>query len=203
MRAHAKTLFRLIATMLMAGLLGSAHGQDKPAPAAQPAAPVPPAIQMADIPLRADTDHRYAEGVIERVAATDPADALAPRLEAIARSVDETPPVPARPAAHPARHAPGKPGTALGIRRAPVRPLAGGHAAGDFRLCARRGGTGPARRCLASPQERARRRQPAPRPDDAGGLGPRATGPGRAGAVRPPGPPDRWASAPPPSKGGS
>ncbi len=90
MRAHAKTLFRLIATMLMAGLLGSAHGQDKPAPAAQPAAPAPPpAIQMADIPLRADTDHRYAEGVIERVAATDPADALAPRLEAIARSVDE------------------------------------------------------------------------------------------------------------------
>ena len=87
MRAYAKTLFSLIALWMAA--LGCAYGQDKPAPAAQPAPASAAAIQVADIPLRADTDHRYAEGVIENVTASDPADRLAPRLEAIARSSDE------------------------------------------------------------------------------------------------------------------
>ncbi|MGY6268809.1 mechanosensitive ion channel domain-containing protein [Achromobacter denitrificans] len=88
MRAHANMLFSLIALMLMAGLPGSAYGQDKSALSAPPPTP-PVAIRVADIPLRADTDQRYADGVIERAAATDPADVLAPRLEAIARSTDE------------------------------------------------------------------------------------------------------------------
>lgn len=92
MRAQAKALFGLIA--LLAGLLAPAFGQNTataPPQSAPPAAPATalPIIRVADIPLRADTDHRYAEGVIARVAGADPTDALAPRLEAIARSTDE------------------------------------------------------------------------------------------------------------------
>ncbi|SSW61648.1 mechanosensitive ion channel family protein [Achromobacter agilis] len=89
MRAHAQTLFSLIVLMLMAGLpLGSAHGQTLSSAPVQAASPGP-MIRLADIPLRADTDHRYAEGVIDRISTSDPADALAPRLEAIAQSADE------------------------------------------------------------------------------------------------------------------
>jgi len=88
-QATAKALFGLIA--LLAGLLGPAFGQSA---ATAPAHLAPPttqaqAILVADIPLRADTDHRYAEGVLERIAGADPTDALAPRLEAISRSIDE------------------------------------------------------------------------------------------------------------------
>lgn len=71
-----------------------------PAHARAPAAPTPvlatdakprePAqIAVADIPLRADTDERFAEGVMLRAGAEDPTRTLAPRLEEIARSVDE------------------------------------------------------------------------------------------------------------------
>ncbi|BDU15209.1 mechanosensitive ion channel [Lysobacter auxotrophicus] len=52
-----------------------------------PKAPV--AIPVADIPLRADTDERFAEGVTLRAQQEDPTDRLAPQLDAIARSVDE------------------------------------------------------------------------------------------------------------------
>ncbi|HEY0506154.1 MAG TPA: mechanosensitive ion channel domain-containing protein [Lysobacter sp.] len=57
------------------------------APDTQPKKPAQ--IAVADIPLRADTDERFAEGVMLRATAEDPTGALAPRLEAIARSVDE------------------------------------------------------------------------------------------------------------------
>lgn len=49
----------------------------------------PAAIAVADIPLRADTDERFAEGVVLRAGAEDATGALAPRLEAIAKSVDD------------------------------------------------------------------------------------------------------------------
>jgi len=52
-----------------------------------PKAPV--AIPVADIPLRADTDERFAEAVTLRAQQEDPTDRLAPQLDAIARSVDE------------------------------------------------------------------------------------------------------------------
>ena len=58
---------------------------DPPAPAAQP----PAAIQMGEIPLRADTDLRYAEGVLQRAVTADPVSALMPALDAIAQSIDE------------------------------------------------------------------------------------------------------------------
>ena len=44
---------------------------------------------MADIPLRADTDLRYAEGVLQRATAADPGAAFSPALATIAKSVDE------------------------------------------------------------------------------------------------------------------
>lgn len=87
--ARAKALFGLIA--LLASLLGPAYAQGA---AMAPASPAPAstqahAILVAEIPLRADTDHRYAENVMERIAGADPTDSLAPRLESISRSVDE------------------------------------------------------------------------------------------------------------------
>ncbi|WP_251878064.1 mechanosensitive ion channel domain-containing protein [Achromobacter sp. Marseille-Q4954] len=87
--ARAKALFGLIA--LLASLLGPAYAQGT---ATEPARPVPAstqahAILVAEIPLRADTDHRYAESVMERITGADPTDSLAPRLESISRSVDE------------------------------------------------------------------------------------------------------------------
>ena len=89
MRAQAKALFGLIA--LLAGLLAPAFGQNA---MTAPPHPAPPptqaqAILVAEIPLRADTDHRYAESVMERIMGADPTDSLAPRLEAISRSIDE------------------------------------------------------------------------------------------------------------------
>jgi hypothetical protein len=44
----------------------------------------PAAIAVADIPLRADTDERFAEGVVLRAGSEDATATLAPRLEAIA-----------------------------------------------------------------------------------------------------------------------
>ena len=89
MRAQAKALFGLIA--MLACLLGPAFGQTAALAPAGSASPIAQAqaILVAEIPLRADTDHRYADGVMERISEADPADALAPRLEAISRSVDE------------------------------------------------------------------------------------------------------------------
>ncbi|WP_342316740.1 mechanosensitive ion channel domain-containing protein [Lysobacter sp. FW306-1B-D06B] len=49
----------------------------------------PAAIPVADIPLRADADERFAESVILRAREVDPTDQLSPRLDAIAKSVDE------------------------------------------------------------------------------------------------------------------
>ncbi|MFD4841476.1 mechanosensitive ion channel domain-containing protein [Achromobacter sp. NPDC058515] len=70
------------------GLARLAHAADTPTPAAPTEQPIP-AIQMADIPLRADTDLRYAEGVLQRAATADPAAAFTPTLDAIAKSADE------------------------------------------------------------------------------------------------------------------
>ena len=60
-----------------------------PAPAAAEGPKAPVAIPVADIPLRADTDERFAEAVTLRALEEDPTDRLAPQLDAIARSVDE------------------------------------------------------------------------------------------------------------------
>ena len=60
-----------------------------PAPAAAQGPKAPRAIPVADIPLRADTDERFAEAVTLRALEEDPTDRLAPQLDAIARSVDE------------------------------------------------------------------------------------------------------------------
>ncbi|UIP21392.1 mechanosensitive ion channel family protein [Achromobacter deleyi] len=73
---------------LALGLARPAHAADAPAPA-EPAAQPPAAIQMADIPMRADTDLRYAEGVLQRAATADPVAVLMPALDAIAKSADE------------------------------------------------------------------------------------------------------------------
>ena len=73
---------------LLLGLPAQASTQAASAPPAPAQAP-PPVIQIADIPLRADTDMRYAEGVLQRAAAPDPGNALTPALDAIAQSVDE------------------------------------------------------------------------------------------------------------------
>lgn len=48
----------------------------------------PAVIAVADIPSRADTDERFAEGVTLRVESSDPMLQLSPQLEAIAKSVD-------------------------------------------------------------------------------------------------------------------
>ncbi|OXC87786.1 hypothetical protein BMR85_028565, partial [Achromobacter sp. KAs 3-5] len=82
MRARARILFCLFGLVL--GWARVALAAETPAPAAPPAA-----IQMAEIPLRADTDLRYAEGVLQRAATADPLTALMPPLDAIAKSADE------------------------------------------------------------------------------------------------------------------
>jgi len=58
-----------------------------PASSEGPKAPV--AIPVADIPMRADADERFAEGVTLRAQQEDPTDRLAPQLDAISQSVDE------------------------------------------------------------------------------------------------------------------
>ncbi|QGW63778.1 mechanosensitive ion channel [Lysobacter soli] len=59
-------------------------------PTATPDAPkAPVAIPVADIPLRADSDERFAEAIILRASEEDPTEHLAPELDAIAKSVDE------------------------------------------------------------------------------------------------------------------
>ena len=91
MRVRARLLTCLFGLLL--GLLSLTQARlalaDPPAatPPALPAAPA--AIQMGDIPLRADSDMRYAEGVLQRVATTDPDATLGPALEAITKSTDE------------------------------------------------------------------------------------------------------------------
>ncbi len=91
MRVRAR-LFTCLFGLLL-GLLSLTQARlalaDPPAaiPPALPAAPA--AIQMGDIPLRADSDMRYAEGVLQRVATTDPDATLGPALEAITKSTDE------------------------------------------------------------------------------------------------------------------
>jgi potassium-dependent mechanosensitive channel len=82
MRARARILFWLSGLVL--GWARVALAAETPPPAAPPAA-----IQMAEIPLRADTDLRYAEGVLQRAATADPLTALMPPLDAIAKSADE------------------------------------------------------------------------------------------------------------------
>jgi len=85
MRVRARILFCLFGLAL--GWARLAHAADT-VPTSAPVASSP-AIQMGDIPLRADTDLRYAEGVLQRAAAADPASAFIPALDAIARSADE------------------------------------------------------------------------------------------------------------------
>jgi len=64
--------------------------------AAQDAAPAAPAragtevIPQSDIPLRADTDERFAQDVIQRSQARDRIGRLEPKLEALGKSVAET-----------------------------------------------------------------------------------------------------------------
>ncbi|EHK63870.1 mechanosensitive ion channel family protein [Achromobacter arsenitoxydans] len=86
MRARARIFFCFfgLALSVWARL---ALGADTPA-TAEHEAPIA-AIQMADIPLRADTDLRYAEGVLQRAATADPVAAFMPALDVIARSADE------------------------------------------------------------------------------------------------------------------
>ncbi|MEN4920073.1 mechanosensitive ion channel domain-containing protein [Achromobacter spanius] len=83
MRPRARILFCLFGLAL--GWARAAPGADAPDAAAQ----APAVIQMADIPLRADTDLRYAEGVLQRAATADPVAAFMPALDVIARSADE------------------------------------------------------------------------------------------------------------------
>lgn len=70
------------------GLAATANAQE-PTPAAKPAAQDPAPIAVADILARADTDERFAEGVSRRKAGPDPIDPLAPKLDAVSRSVGE------------------------------------------------------------------------------------------------------------------
>lgn len=83
MRPRARILFCLFGLAL--GWARLALGAD----AAAPALPAPAAIQMAEIPLRADTDLRYAEGVLQRAATANPVSSFMPPLDAIAQSVDK------------------------------------------------------------------------------------------------------------------
>jgi len=83
MRPRARILFCLFGLAL--GWARAAFAAD----ALAPAAPAPAAIQMADIPLRADTDLRYAEGVLQRAATANPVSSFMPPLDVIAQSVDE------------------------------------------------------------------------------------------------------------------
>lgn len=83
MRPRARILFCLFGLALAWARV--AFGADAPAPATQ----TPAVIQMAEIPLRADTDLRFAENVLQRAAAADPVSAFMPQLDAIAKSADE------------------------------------------------------------------------------------------------------------------
>jgi small-conductance mechanosensitive channel len=83
MRPRARILFCLFGLAL--GWARLALGAD----AVAPAVPAPAAIQMAEIPLRADTDLRYAEGVLQRAATANPVSSFMPPLDAIAQSVDK------------------------------------------------------------------------------------------------------------------
>ncbi|WP_082134357.1 mechanosensitive ion channel family protein [Achromobacter sp. LC458] len=88
MRVRARVLKYLFGCSLGLLALAAARVAIADPPSASPPAP-PAAIQMADIPLRADSDTRYAEGVLQRVAVTDPDATLGPALEAIGKSADE------------------------------------------------------------------------------------------------------------------
>jgi small-conductance mechanosensitive channel len=55
-------------------------------PASAPAASIEP-VPAGEIPLRADTDERYAQEVIERARQRDPSARLGPRLEAISTGI--------------------------------------------------------------------------------------------------------------------
>ena len=91
MRVRARLLTCLFGLIL--GLLGLTQARlalaDPPATTAPALPAAPAAIQMGDIPLRADSDTRYAEAVLQRVATTDPDATLGPALEAITKSTDE------------------------------------------------------------------------------------------------------------------
>jgi len=84
----------VLGTALAMLALAPAFAQTKTAavaatPAASEGPKAPVAIPVADIPLRADTDERFAEAVTLRAQQEDPTDRLAPQLDAISRSVDE------------------------------------------------------------------------------------------------------------------
>lgn len=89
MRVRARILNGLFGWMLCLPSLVSAQATPAPTPPAAPAPATAAIITMAEIPLRADTDLRYAEGVLQRVATTDPGATLSPPLDAIAKSADE------------------------------------------------------------------------------------------------------------------
>ncbi|WP_206860295.1 mechanosensitive ion channel domain-containing protein [Lysobacter changpingensis] len=80
------------ALLSLAFAIAPAFAQDKaatPVPGTAPAPKEPAAVAVADIALRADADERFAEAIILRAREEDPSEQLAPRLDAIARSVDE------------------------------------------------------------------------------------------------------------------
>lgn len=76
--------------VLFVALAPVAHAQTVVAPESAPAtAAKPNSIPVADIATRADTDERFAESVILRAMSPDPAEQLAPALQAISQSVEE------------------------------------------------------------------------------------------------------------------
>ncbi|GAA5074096.1 mechanosensitive ion channel domain-containing protein [Lysobacter panacisoli] len=76
--------------VLFVALAPIAHAQTVVAPESAPATPAKPnSIPVADIATRADTDERFAESVILRAMSPDPAEQLAPALQAISKSVEE------------------------------------------------------------------------------------------------------------------
>ncbi len=86
---------RFLACLLAALALGGpakAAAQEATAPAATavPAKPGPEVIVQSAIPLRADTDERYARDVIERSQVQDRIGHLEPQLEVLAKSVAGT-----------------------------------------------------------------------------------------------------------------
>ena len=90
-----RRFFRLIACLLLAAsplagfdAAGASLGVAKPAPA--PVAAAPAAIEpfaAVDIPMRADADERYALEAMARARQPDPADKLAPQLDALAADI--------------------------------------------------------------------------------------------------------------------
>jgi len=81
----------LLASVLSAlalGWISAAAAQDAPAPAT-PAKSAPEAIVPADIPVRADTDERFAQDVVQRSRAQNATERLEKRLEALGASVRE------------------------------------------------------------------------------------------------------------------